>query len=73
MVASVLDLWRTLIFAGDDKSVHIVLLLSHELSESSNLFCRIDFLHLSYTHRERSEFLDGWVLAASVAEEGEGE
>ena len=66
-------LWPTLIFAGDDKSVYIVLLLSHELSEGPKSFCRVNSLHLGWRHREWSENLDGVVLAACVAEEGEGE
>lgn len=70
---SVIGLWRTLIFAGDDNSVHVVLLLSHELSKGSEPVCRVDRLRLGCTHRKWSESLDGRVLASSVAEEGEGE
>ena len=64
-------LYRTLIFAGDDKSIHIVLLLSHELSESLKPFCRVDSLHLGCAHREWSESWEGRALAAGVAEEGD--
>jgi len=64
---------RTLVLAGDDNSVHVVLLLSHELSESPKPARRVDRLYLRCGHREWSESLGGWVLATGVAEEGEGE
>jgi len=64
---------RTLIFAGDDNSIHIVILLIHELSEGPQPTCRVDCLDLGCIHREWSESLDGRVLASGVAEEGREE
>jgi hypothetical protein len=66
---SAVGLWRTLIFTGDDNSIHIVLLLGHELSESPQPVCCVDPLYFGCIHREWSEFLDGRILASGVTEE----
>ena len=70
---SVIGLLRTLILAGDDNSVHIVLCLSHELPKSAEPLCGVDRLCLCRAHREWSEALDGWMLGSDSVEEGKRE